>query len=266
MTNAERIDRNDKILAMKKDGKLNNQQIAKHFNVSPSNITHILKSHKATKTVTKKTPAVVSEKKPIAVVPVSASVIENTAPKHILRHVKKKAEQVRVNTDKVVITPTEIRNVMSTHGIRNYTKAKLVASILSPDAKVYDRTDDYDYTIAIGYREDMKALVISYARPHPISEDGTNKTYRKQGFAIAYGRLVEALETKKAIMSYDFPIRKAIKEDLADHIAHAKQFFKDKEIDSVYVYRKKLEGKKDEMKHVAKFHLVDNEILAMVGV
>lgn len=260
MNKEERAIRNTRILAMKREGKLTNAQIAERFDVCLATVTNIRDAKKVAKATPKKTSAVpVAKKVTKPVVPVVAK--ESTEPKHILRHVKKKADQVRVNTEKVVLTPSDIRKVMTTHGIRNYAKAKLVASILSPDAKVRDRTDDYDYTIAIGYREDMKALVISYARPHPISEDGTNKTYRKQGFSIAYGRLVEALETNKAITSYDFPIRKAIKEDLADHIAHAKQFFKDKTIDSVYVYRKKIEDKKP----VAKFHLVDDEIIAMVG-
>jgi hypothetical protein len=164
---------------------------------------------------------------------------------HVLYHVKKRitaSDEFNIvggnpMSSEHIVLEDDVKSLISV-GVPE-TKARFMARFMDEKIKITKHYDDYDYTIAIGYREDIKALVITYAIPdiNDVWMYGSNKVLRKKGFAIATGRLEKAME-EKIIMSDEGvrPIHRRIKRDLAVYISRAFKFFKDKQIDDMCVY------------------------------
>ena len=115
-------------------------------------------------------------------------------------------------------------------------KATILAQLMDKRVRLSNTTDDYDFTLAVGYREDMKSLVFAYAIP-AASEKGTNKEYRKQGNKIASGRLTKALKDELILeLATDFPIHRKVQRVLPEYIDRSVRFFKGRDIDHVCVY------------------------------
>lgn len=125
------------------------------------------------------------------------------------------------------------------------TKAEFLAPFMNDGVRITNRSDDYDYTLAASYHSGLNALIVTYARPnYPVEsfKPGTvmAKHIRRSGFNIATGRIKKAISGEPIIFtdleSASESLNIHVLNTMDDYVQRAFKFYKDKDIESLYMY------------------------------
>lgn len=156
---------------------------------------------------------------------------------YVLYHVKRRLPKDHfLVTGQGKLTDEDVNALLSIGVPR--IKAEFLARFVNKGTKVSNCSEEYDYTFAAGYREDLKALVVTYARPVPMDAMlGTVKEVRRRGFQIATGRIKKAV-TENVVFadSDDANLNRRVLNTMQTYCHKACKFFKDKAIESVYMF------------------------------